>query len=44
MNRLTEHDHVETKNQWARDDPAFVVVLVYFLMVRTLAVFVYGYI
>jgi hypothetical protein len=29
--------HKQTKNQWARDDPAFVVILVYFLVVSVLA-------
>ena len=29
--------HKQTKNQWARDDPAFVVILVYFLIVSVLA-------
>jgi len=29
--------HKQTKNQWARDDPAFVVILVYFLVISALA-------
>eukprot|EP00656_Telonema_subtile_P027878 TRINITY_DN3005_c0_g1_i3.p1 TRINITY_DN3005_c0_g1~~TRINITY_DN3005_c0_g1_i3.p1 ORF type:complete len:247 (+),score=38.48 TRINITY_DN3005_c0_g1_i3:92-832(+) len=29
--------HKQTKNQWARDDPAFVVVLVFFMAVSSLA-------
>eukprot|EP00741_Cyanophora_paradoxa_P006885 tig00001049_g6660.t1 len=34
--RTTKY-HKQTKNQWARDDPAFVVILVYFLMVASVA-------
>merc|ERR1712046_21292 len=29
--------HKQTKNQWARDDPAFVVVLIFFMGVASLA-------
>merc|ERR1711871_787052 len=29
--------HKQTKNQWARDDPAFVVVLIFFMSVASLA-------
>ena len=36
-NRLTPTPVAETKNQWARDDPAFVVVLVTMVAVASLA-------
>jgi len=33
----TAQYHKQTKNQWARDDPAFVAILVFFLSVASLA-------
>jgi len=33
----TTHYHSRTKHQWARDDPAFVVVLLYLLLVASIA-------
>ena len=37
MNSILIEGNSETKNQWARDDPAFVAILIFFMGMASLA-------